>query len=289
MRSNTFIYVILSMLLPIAILAQVKVGSNAMTIEGSALFEMESTTQGFLSPRMSESQRDGISNPAEGLLIYCLDCDPKTHYYYNGSEWTTLGGMPSNGDSFMGGGFPSTSRSVSSQEEGGLIEIGDIHEGGVVFYLFQVGDPGYVSGEQHGLIVSMTDQSSTAVSGGCAGTIAGASGDGLGTGETNTQAMVNNCPEIATAASICNELESNGYSDWYLPSPQEQQKLYESRTKVSAAATSNGGIGINANANYWNSREHSATQGSVMNMLDGSNSLAAKAEPAGYVRAIRTF
>lgn len=58
---------------------------------------------------------------------------------------------------------------------------------------------------------------------------------------------------------------------------------------MSAAATSNGGIGINANANYWNSREHSATQGSVMNMLDGSNSLAAKAEPAGYVRAIRTF
>lgn len=36
----------------------------------SALFEMSSTTQGFLPPRMTTTQRDAISSPAEGLVIY---------------------------------------------------------------------------------------------------------------------------------------------------------------------------------------------------------------------------
>ena len=50
--------------------AQVKVGSNPTIIDSSAIFEIESTTLGFLPPRMSTIQRNAIQNPVNGLLIY---------------------------------------------------------------------------------------------------------------------------------------------------------------------------------------------------------------------------
>ncbi|NBS18333.1 MAG: hypothetical protein EBS74_00910 [Flavobacteriia bacterium] len=40
----------------------------------SAAFQISSTTQGFLLPQMTQSQMDNISNPADGLMIYCSDC-----------------------------------------------------------------------------------------------------------------------------------------------------------------------------------------------------------------------
>ena len=36
----------------------------------SAIFQVDSTTQGVLIPRMSETERDAILNPAEGLMVY---------------------------------------------------------------------------------------------------------------------------------------------------------------------------------------------------------------------------
>jgi roadblock/LC7 domain-containing protein len=49
---------------------QKKVGDNAYTINSSAVFEVESTTKGLLLPRMTTAQRDAITSPAEGLVIY---------------------------------------------------------------------------------------------------------------------------------------------------------------------------------------------------------------------------
>jgi hypothetical protein len=40
----------------------------------SAVLEASSTTQGFLPPRMTFAQRNLISNPATGLIIFCSDC-----------------------------------------------------------------------------------------------------------------------------------------------------------------------------------------------------------------------
>jgi hypothetical protein len=40
----------------------------------SAVLEVSSTTQGFLPPRMTFAQRNLISNPATGLIIFCSDC-----------------------------------------------------------------------------------------------------------------------------------------------------------------------------------------------------------------------
>ena len=49
------------------------VGIGTTTPSPYALLEVMSTEKGFLPPRMDTSQRDGISNPAEGLTIYNTD------------------------------------------------------------------------------------------------------------------------------------------------------------------------------------------------------------------------
>jgi hypothetical protein len=64
-------------------MAQVGVGTN--TPDNSAALEVQSTTKGFLPPRMTQSQIVAISNPAEGLMVYCTDCSPKELYVFDGS------------------------------------------------------------------------------------------------------------------------------------------------------------------------------------------------------------
>lgn len=65
----------------------VNVGSN--TVEASAKLSVTSTTQGFLPPRMTTTQKNAISSPAAGLMVY--DNTLGKYNYYNGSGWQELG------------------------------------------------------------------------------------------------------------------------------------------------------------------------------------------------------
>ncbi len=65
--------------------AQVGIGTNSPS--SSAILELSSTTKGFLPPRMSESEKNAISNPVAGLMIYQVNNSPGL-YYYTGSAWT---------------------------------------------------------------------------------------------------------------------------------------------------------------------------------------------------------
>ena len=56
----------------------------------SAILDLESTTEGILVPRMTESQRDAILNPVEGLMIY-QTTSPAGFYFYDGSVWKQVG------------------------------------------------------------------------------------------------------------------------------------------------------------------------------------------------------
>src|SRR4051794_22774427 len=60
------------------------VGIGVATPYASALFEVRSTTKGFLPPRMTTTQRNAIATPTTGLLIYQTD-NIKGLYYYSGS------------------------------------------------------------------------------------------------------------------------------------------------------------------------------------------------------------
>lgn len=61
------------------------VGVNTPTPDPSAALEVQGVRQGFLVPRMPQSERDAIAAPAEGLLIY----NTTTHCLnmWNASQW----------------------------------------------------------------------------------------------------------------------------------------------------------------------------------------------------------
>jgi hypothetical protein len=80
MRTNSFSKILLSLTLlwfcASGVSAQIvqKFGDNSNTINDKAVLEIESTTKGFLLPRMTKAQRGLITNPPEGLMLWCTDC-----------------------------------------------------------------------------------------------------------------------------------------------------------------------------------------------------------------------
>jgi uncharacterized protein (TIGR02145 family) len=67
------------------------VGIGTTNPHPSAELDVQSTQRGFLPPRMTFAQRNAISNPAQGLLIYCTDCDSSGQaQVFNGSRWSNM-------------------------------------------------------------------------------------------------------------------------------------------------------------------------------------------------------
>ena len=77
--------------------AQVGIGVAATDVNASAQLEVKSTNKGFLPPRMTVAQRDSISSPAAGLVLWCSNCGTSGELQvYNGSSWTNMvGGVAS--------------------------------------------------------------------------------------------------------------------------------------------------------------------------------------------------
>jgi hypothetical protein len=62
-----------------------EVGVGDVTTYASAIFAIGSTTRGFLPPRMTEAQRDLISAPAAGLIVY--NTTTNLMNFFNGTIW----------------------------------------------------------------------------------------------------------------------------------------------------------------------------------------------------------
>jgi hypothetical protein len=68
--------------------AQVAVNTDLSAPDNSAMLDVKSTSKGMLVPRMTAAQRDAISNPANGLLIFCTD----NNQFYSFKELAGGGG-----------------------------------------------------------------------------------------------------------------------------------------------------------------------------------------------------
>jgi len=75
------------------LMAQVSINTDGTPPDASAMLDIKSTEKGLLLPRMTQAQMNGITNPAEGLTVYCTDCDQPGIYAYNGTSW----GFPGTG------------------------------------------------------------------------------------------------------------------------------------------------------------------------------------------------
>ncbi|MBR77844.1 MAG: hypothetical protein CMD36_08060, partial [Flavobacteriales bacterium] len=104
--------------------------------------------------------------------------------------------------------------------------IGTSYEGGVIGYIFQPGDSGFVYGEQHGIIINI--DANLCEQWGCNGIFTGVTSSLLGSGSQNTNLIASqNCSSSGSAASTCFGLSLNGYNDWFLPSQDEMQKIVD--------------------------------------------------------------
>jgi len=120
------------------------------------------------------------------------------------------------------------------------------------------------------------------------GTLIGGTSTGIGTGKQNTQLIVAKLGSIGNfAASKCDALVYNGYSDWFLPSRDELNLMYQNLYK--------GGLGEFINnsgdaGSYWSSSEVDANGAWDHNFHNGSpdNTFNSKTR-TGPVRAVRAF
>lgn len=70
--------------------AQLCISADGSAADPSAMVEVKSTAKGLLLPRMTTQQRDAISTPAEGLMIY--NTDEKWTEVFDGEAWKALSG-----------------------------------------------------------------------------------------------------------------------------------------------------------------------------------------------------
>ena len=120
----------------------------------------------------------------------------------------------------------------------------DTFGGGIIVYYLQPGDPGYTAPDTNGLIVY--PQVLTTAPWGCTGVRTGATAQVIGSGSSNTSTIISECTADGIAAKVCADLDAGGYTDWYLPSKDELNKVYLQRANLSF---------LNNTAGYWSSSE----------------------------------
>jgi len=154
-------------------------------------------------------------------------------------------------------------------------QVGDMTEGGIVFY---VDDSG-----QHGLVAALEDLG--LFEWGCFNIeVDGADGTGIGSGYLNSLEIVAECVETPIAASEALAFESGDYSDWYLPSKDELIEMYFT---IGNGGTE-GNIGDFVLNVYMSSSEYSIYSIWVVGLDNGFSGPTPKSN-LGIVRPIRSF
>jgi len=67
-------------------IGQVSVNVDGALPDASAMLDVQSTERGFLAPRMTMAQRNAITSPVTGLLIFQTD-STAGFYYFDGASW----------------------------------------------------------------------------------------------------------------------------------------------------------------------------------------------------------
>ena len=165
-------------------------------------------------------------------------------------------------------------------------EIGDFAHGGVVFYVESCGTKG--------LVAAIEDQSSGIKwRGGVDNYFTMASGDEIYAGKMNTSIIISvHSAKDDTdehAALVCANYDGGGFGDWYLPSKEELNLIYQNKSTIEATASSNGGSGF-ANDYYYSSTEDESDSDRAWSQhFENGSQGSGNKYGTNYVRAVRAF
>ncbi len=149
--------------------------------------------------------------------------------------------------------------------------IGSAYAGGIILDLDSSGESG--------IVCAAADLGLYAW--GCPGSFVPGTSTSLGSGSANTDSILNSCMARPIAASVCSGLVANEYSDWYLPSRDEMQLMYN-RLYLQGR----GGFGSGW---YWTSSQSGSATAWALNFGMGALSGSASKGLSGMVRPVRTF
>ena len=263
-------------------LAQVGIGTTdpktTLKIEGDPT--TTTTADGIQGPSLTLAQLDAkiaaYGADQDGAIVYIDDVSIAStvaetanisvtgYYYYDASNdvWKDMGATTT-------------------------YSVGDFAQGGIVFWVDETG--------LHGLVAEKVDQSIRRWYAGTYGSTQ-AKGDGPFAGEANTSIII--AAHVALgddgspyAARICNELQvtegGKTYGDWYLPSKEELNLMYQNKATIDATALANGGSGFASNW-YWSSTEGENNRAWLQDFSSGNQFNYFKVSN-NRVRAVRAF
>jgi hypothetical protein len=90
-----FLLIIALLLISTSANAQVGINSDNSAPDASAGLDVKFNNKGFLPPRMTFEQRNDISNPVEGLMVYCTNCNQDgtgTITIFQSGKWINIVG-----------------------------------------------------------------------------------------------------------------------------------------------------------------------------------------------------
>jgi len=120
---------------------------------------------------------------------------------------------------------------------------------------------------------------------GCQGQRIGNLSSFIGEGKNNTKIIIEGCLEEKTAAKLCASYRGGGKKDWFLPSKDELEAMYENLHKSGIGKFANRKIGW---TQYWSSTESSAEYAEEK-CFDDATAGAISKNSKFRVRPVRAF
>jgi len=175
----------------------VAINTDASNPDASAILDVKATDKGVLVPRMTQSQKNAITSPATGLLIYQSD-GASGFYYYDGSAWVIMnsGNTVSAGSSnyIQNGTSTQTSSNYNIRGNGtvgtNLSVGGNVTTNGYVRMLEAGTTPTYYTSLQSGDLTGANLSLTLPTSNGTSGQYLKTDGTGVTSWSTLTQAGV---------------------------------------------------------------------------------------------------
>ena len=179
--------------------------------------------------------------------------------------------------------YANTAGSTTGSSGGFTHYIGEAFGGGVIFHLWKD-----ALGVEHGLIVDKTDLSTSQAWSNIDQTLIGATAQSSWDGLSNSNAIVAQAGHTNSAAALCLNSSNGGQNDWYLPSVQELNMLWNNYYTVARSLTQISGATQLSPAYYWSSTEYGSTSAWSFTFAYGSANSDFKGL-TNSLRAVRAF